>query len=185
MTRTMKKIGKCLSTFLTVILCAFVLAFLAGWLFGMQAFVVLSGSMEPTYPVGSLIVVRPIRSGQLHVGDPITFTLQGDMVVTHRISEIVIDEENGGGLRFRTKGDANETEDAGLVEPHNLIGVPVLCIPRLGYVMSYIKSPPGIFAIGLLCLLILVLNLLTDQPAKKPQKRGRHSPRPEEKTKER
>src|SRR6266498_1989012 len=64
-----------------------------------KALVVRSGSMEPTLPVGSLIVAK--KQSHYQVGDVITFK-QGNSFVTHRINNI----ENGA---FQTKGDANKT----------------------------------------------------------------------------
>ena len=62
-------------------------------LVGLEPYTVLSGSMEPTYPVGSLIYVKSVDPQDVTVGQPITFVLNEDLVVaTHRVVEI--DEEN-------------------------------------------------------------------------------------------
>ena len=50
--------------------------------FGYMPYVVLSGSMEPVYPVGSLIYVAPVDANSLEPGDAITFD-RNDAVVTH------------------------------------------------------------------------------------------------------
>ena len=70
------------------------------------AYVVLSGSMEPEIPTGSVVVVDG-RKKEWNPGDVITYR-RGNMVVTHRIVE---KSEEG----YCTKGDANAEEDAGIV----------------------------------------------------------------------
>lgn len=69
-------------------------------LIGMDVFVVQSGSMEPDYPVGSLVYVRETDASALEVGDVITFRLTGDTRATHRIVEI---RQEDGVTRFQTK----------------------------------------------------------------------------------
>ena len=96
----------------------------------------------------------------MHVGDPITFVLNEDLVVaTHRVIEI--DAENE---RFYTKGDANESADGSPVHFNNLIGVPVFTIPLLGYVANFVTNPPGMYialaGVAVLLLLTFVPDLI-------------------------
>ena len=112
---------------------------------GLQVFTVLSGSMEPTYHTGSLIYVKEVDPYTITEGQPITFMLDEDTVATHRVVGIVPDEEDPTVIRFRTKGDANDAEDGGLVHYKNVIGTPVFSIPYLGYVADYIQHPPGMY----------------------------------------
>lgn len=149
-------------------------------LVGLEPYTVLSGSMEPTYPVGSLIYVKSVDPQEVTVGQPITFVLNEDLVVaTHRVVEI--DEEN---QYFYTKGDANESVDGSPVYFKNLIGVPVFSIPYLGYVASYIQNPPGTYiaiALGAVFLLLLFLpdliRWMKDSPEEKSAKSsGREIP---------
>ena len=140
-----------------VILAVIVAVLLMGLrLFGYQVFNVVSGSMEPTYSVGDLIYVKEVDPELIQVGDPITFVLNEDLVVaTHRVIEI-----DGENRRFYTKGDANDTADAAPVHYNNLIGVPKLRIPLLGYVSNYIQHPPGSYiAVAIGALLIAAVFL--------------------------
>ena len=155
-----KKVWDAFTTILVV--CAVVLALLLAGarLVGLQVFTVLSGSMEPTYHVGSLIYVKDVDYRDLGSGDVITFMLSEDTVATHRIVEVVPDEEDPETIRYRTKGDANDVEDGGLVHYKNVIGTPVFTIPYLGYVASYIQNPPGTYiaiSAGAIFLLLLFL----------------------------
>lgn len=125
-------------------------------LFGILPFTVISGSMEPAYPTGSLIYVKPVQAQEIRVGDPITFRLEGGQAVaTHRV--ISIDEENGC---FQTKGDANDAADGQPVYYNQLIGTPIFSIPALGYVASFIAAPPGLYIALAGAVIIIVLTLL-------------------------
>ena len=93
MSRTIKKIWNIVSGIL-VGLAVFLAILLVGVrLVGFQVFSVLSGSMEPSYHVGSLIYVKKIDPQELKSGDVITFMLDEDTVATHRIVEMVPDEK--------------------------------------------------------------------------------------------
>ena len=82
------------STSIIVALAILLAVLLVGFrLFGFQIYTVLSGSMEPKYPVGSLVYVRKIEPEKLEVGDDISFLVSDKTVVTHRIVEILPDEE--------------------------------------------------------------------------------------------
>ncbi len=166
MPKNIKKIWDTVTTVLVVLVVIFAVFLMGSRLVGLQAFHVLSPSMEPTYRVGDLLYVKSVDPDSVKVGDPITFVLNEDLVVaTHRV--VAIDGEN---RHFTTKGDANETEDAAPVHFNNLIGVPVFSIPLLGYVSAYIQSPPGMYvAIGL-GVLLLGAVFLPDILAKKSKK---------------
>lgn len=126
-------------------------------LVGMDVYTVLSGSMEPEYPTGGLIYIKETDPMTLENGDVITFRMSGDTIATHRIVEIL--EENGTRA-FRTKGDANDVVDNGLVEPGRILGKVLLCIPQMGFLAAYIQSTSGRYAamaVGALLLLLLVL----------------------------
>ncbi|MBQ0037959.1 MAG: signal peptidase I [Clostridiales bacterium] len=131
-------------------------------LFGLQPFTVLSGSMEPTYKTGSIVYVKKVDYRSLAVGDPITFMLDEKTVATHRIVEIVPDEEEPDVVRYRTKGDNNDSVDGGLVHYKNVIGMPVFTIPYLGYAANYIQNPPGTYIVIAACAILGLLAFLPD-----------------------
>ncbi|MBQ3510439.1 MAG: signal peptidase I [Peptococcaceae bacterium] len=185
-----KKILKILNGVSTGLVAAVViLAFLlVGVRFiGFDVYVVLSGSMEPTYQTGSLIYVKEVDPMTLENGDPVTFRVSEDTLVTHRIVEVVPDTENPNNQYFRTKGDANEMEDGSLVACNQVVGKPVFSIPQLGYLASYIQQPPGMYiavsvAAGLMLFVLLTDSLAgeSDKPQKK-KKRKENENEPEEK----
>ena len=159
---TFKKVWDIVTTILVGIVLVFALLLVGARLIGFNVFTVLSGSMEPTYHTGSLIYVKDVDYTELEAGDVITFMLSEDMVATHRIVGVVPDEEDPSVLRYRTKGDANEAEDATLVHYKNVIGTPVFTIPYLGYVTSYIQSPPGSYVAVAVASFVLLLAFLPD-----------------------
>lgn len=167
---TNKKFRIALKIFSTVLVIAIIAAaLLLGGIriFGVEVYTVLSGSMEPEYQTGSLIYVIPVDEEDLEVNDVITFRLSGSTIATHRIIEIVPDEADPSVMLYRTKGDANEVADGRLVSYGDIIGTPVLHIPRLGIIANQIQSPPGIYyaiACGAaVILLVLIIDMVTDE----------------------
>jgi len=175
MSKTAKRIWNWFTTVLVAVIVILAMLLVGARLIGLQVFTVLSGSMEPTYHVGSLIYVKDVDPLELESGDVITFLLDEDTVATHRIVEVVPDETDPTVVRFRTKGDANDAEDGSLVHYKNVIGSPVFTIPKLGYVANYIQNPPGTYiaisAGAILLLLVFLPDLFgSDDDNEKKQK---------------
>ena len=84
-------------------------------LFGIQRYVIVSGSMTGTYDRGSVVFDQVVPVASLKVGDVITYRPPAgagpDHLVTHRIAAITADPS--GGRVFRTKGDANRSPTRG------------------------------------------------------------------------
>lgn len=181
----LKKILNTLTTIIVVMVVILAILLVGVRLFGLQVYSVLSGSMEPEYPVGSLIYVKEVDYKELKVGDPITYLLDEDTVVTHRIIEILIDEEDSNTIRYFTQGDANGIPDATSVHYKNIIGTPVFTIPYMGYVSNYIQNPPGMYiaisAGAILLMLVFLPDLFSDdksnkkQPAREKEEPSHHS----------
>ena len=160
-----KKLWNGLTTVLVALVVILAILLVGVRLVGLTPYVVLSGSMEPTYHTGSLLYVKSVDPQDLQVGDPITFMLNEDTIATHRVVEVVPDEDDPSVLRFRTKGDANESVDGSLVHYKNVIGTPIFTIPYLGYVASFIQNPPGMYyaiAFGVVLLAMVFLPGLLD-----------------------
>lgn len=164
MKKTARIILKSLNTLIVAMIVLFAVLLVGVRAVGFKLFTVLSGSMEPAYPTGSLIYVKETDPSTLEAGDVITYHLSGNTTATHRIVEVLPDETGDGILRFRTKGDANEDVDPQPVSSDKLIGKPVFMIPYLGYVANYIQAPPGSYAMfgigGALLLFVFVTDSL-------------------------
>ena len=162
MRKTIKRIWNWISSILVAAVVLLAVALVGVRIVGLQPYVVLSGSMEPTYPVGSLIYVKSADYKQLKVGDPITFLVSEDTVATHRIIEVLPDEDDPNTIRCFTQGDANDAPDGSSVHYKNIIGKPVFSIPYLGYVSNYIQAPPGKYVAISGCALLMLLVFLPD-----------------------
>lgn len=125
---------------------------LAFYLQGYRVYVVHTGSMEPDYMPGDIVVDKP-ASGSYHKGEVITFlhSAYADDVVTHRVYGITAQ-----GL-IRTKGDANRTPDAWYIRPNQVEGQALFKVPDLGYVFAYFREPTGVasLATGLFAIVLL------------------------------
>lgn len=123
-------------------------------LFGFQSFVVVSGSMTPSMPVGSIVYTQ--KGSPINVGDVITFE-RNNIKVTHRVIDIT--DKNGKSVSslvspipgapnpteifYKTKGDANNAADSDLVPASKVVGKAFVNMPAIGKVSSYLKTLPG------------------------------------------
>ena len=121
---------------------------------GYKPFIVLSGSMEPTILTGDLVLTKEIAAETIAKNDIITFKIDKDTVVTHRVTEVVNED---GALSFLTKGDANTGSDASVVKPENLEGKYLGRVGGLGRFAMFLQTPIGmlIFVVTPLCLFIV------------------------------
>jgi signal peptidase I len=111
----------------------------AAWLLGWQLQHVESGSMEPTYPVGSLLVTAQVDPTTVQVGMPIVFEdpREPGRLVTHRVVGLT----PGTELAFLTRGDANATNDQTPI-PAQLVRARVLWhVTLLGAVLDWLQFP--------------------------------------------
>ncbi|QZY28762.1 signal peptidase I [Nocardioides coralli] len=128
----------------TVVASAVLLALavpIAPRILGWDIMIISTPSMEPTYPVGTLTFVKPVTAADVEVGTPLVFTspTTSTATVTHRVVELVPVE---GVQHFRTQGDANDTADAGLVPPRDVVGEVAFDVPRLGWVVDRLQRDP-------------------------------------------
>lgn len=179
MGKTIKKILNVISTILVAIVVVLALLLVGARFIGLNVYTVLSGSMEPTYHVGSLIYVKDVDTDELKAGDVITYMLDEDTIVTHRIADVIPDETDPSIIRFQTKGDANDSVDGSLVHYKNVIGTPVFSIPKLGYLANYIQKPPGryiaISAGAIILLLVFLPDLFSDDDKSEKKKKKQNN----------
>jgi signal peptidase I len=101
-------------------------------LLGTQTYTVLTGSMQPGMPPGTLVGVRETPIEQIRVGDVITYQLRpGEPeVVTHRVVGVTMADD--GTTTLTTRGDANNVSDPPVLAVQ-VRGVVVYAVPFLGY----------------------------------------------------
>lgn len=122
--------------------------------------IVKSGSMEPTIPTGSLVIVKPMQN--YGINDVITFgaDTKTEIPTTHRIIGYESDAE--GRSLYRTKGDANEDQDANPVQRGEVIGKVVFHLPYVGFVLDFARQPLGFaLLIGVPAALVIIEELFT------------------------
>lgn len=151
---------------ITIIITIMVIAILICKLIGFTPYVVLGSSMEPAYKKGSLIYVKPVKPTEIKVDDTITYVANKNLdIATHRVIEI--DTEN---MKFYTKGDKNETVDVEPVHFSNVIGIPIIVIPYLGYLIEYSFKVPGLYVTILVFVSIIVMLLIPSKKQKSENK---------------
>lgn len=129
-------------------------------LFGYQIYGILTDSMEPVYPAGSVVYVKPASPEEIQVGDAITFRLGTgtDVTATHRVTEIDTEQQ-----QFITKGDANASSDVEPVPFSQLVGKVTGKLPWLGRFSACLHSPEGIAA----CIVVFAAALMMWKTAEK------------------
>lgn len=115
--------------------------------FGYAQLTVISGSMEPTFSAGDILIIH--REESYQVGDVISFWDEGGLT-THRII-------GQGSEGFTTKGDFNNAEDSRPVTANEIAGRVVLVIPLAGQLILFLRTPLGFLLLLLLGLLLLFL----------------------------
>ena len=188
--KALKRIWNVISMLLVIAMVILAILLVGVRVIGLTPYSVLSGSMEPTYHVGSLIYVKDIDPADIEVGDPITFVVNEDLLLaTHRVVDIevlttkeeeVLDEngqpvldEDGNPVTeevtleeptyyYQTKGDANEDVDGTPVHYKNVVGTPVFSIPYLGYLSSWLQTRKGMTMGISIALVLLILTFLPD-----------------------
>lgn len=103
-----------------------------------QLMVVLTNSMEPKIPAGSILFVK--KDYFYQTGQAIAFTNQKKIPVVHRIINKVQTPE---AILYQVKGDRNDTADDELVSKSQIQGREIFTIPYLGKLSLFLKTPQG------------------------------------------
>jgi signal peptidase len=107
--------------------------------------------MEPTIPVGSMVILSPVAANDIHVGDIIAYN-NGNVEICHRVIAL----EEGSPVRFIMKGDRNGSPDGIPVAPDKVTGKLVVVVPLAGYLVHFMKTPLGLFLTVMLPLLFII-----------------------------
>ncbi|WP_308467453.1 signal peptidase I [Rathayibacter soli] len=125
---------------LTLVLAFAAILIVVPWVAGATPMTILTSSMEPTLPPGTLIVVKPEPISDIRIGDVMTYQFESGKpaVVSHRvISESV---RADGARTFITKGDNNAVADPNPVVAGQVRGVVWYSIPWIGYASTAING---------------------------------------------
>lgn len=101
---------------------------------------VTSGSMEPTFSAGDMLISTPIPAADITVGDIITAPDAAGRLVTHRVTS-VNDGTAPGNRLITMQGDANKAQD---ISPYLLEEALQMrwVIPHGADVMAFLTTPP-------------------------------------------
>ncbi len=144
-----------------LLLAALAAVLVAKLLFGVEMRAVLTPSMEPELPVGSLLIIKPTAYEDIKIGDDITFVRDKKLtVVTHRVIEK--DDET---KHLTTQGIANNTADAPTIY-ENVIGKVVFHIPLVGYLIMWTSDLKGKIICGIIIAALVALSILLSETEK-------------------
>ncbi|QZQ54661.1 signal peptidase I [Curtobacterium sp. TC1] len=107
---------------------------------GSMPLTVLTQSMEPTLPPGTLLVVRPTAVDDIEVGDVVTYQIVSGQpaVISHRV--VSVSSASNGERTFVLKGDNNAEADPHPVSAAQIRGVVWYSIPELGVVNQLVNG---------------------------------------------
>lgn len=117
---------------------------------GVEAYTILSGSMEPTLYTGDLVLVST-KETEIQRDDMIAFRM-GENIVVHRVIDV------REGEQYVTKGDANQQADLDLVEKDQVIGKVWIVLRILKGIWLFFSSGARFWAIAIL----VVLNIMAE-----------------------
>lgn len=172
MMKLISKIVQICSWFVYMIIIA-VLLLIAPIVIGDMPVRILSGSMEPAYPVGSITYYHQNANFEdFAVGDAVTFLFgDGGSLATHRI--IAIDESSRS---FTTKGDSNNSQDASQLPFERVKGKTAsFAIPYAGFLVAFFQKWYVIASMAV----IFILNFLLGGDNNKSREKPEISERPE------
>lgn len=107
---------------------------------GATPYTVLTSSMKPGLPPGTLVVSRPTDVDDIGIGTIVTYQLRSGEpeVVTHRV--VAVRTNLRGEVEFQTQGDANSAPDASWVRPEQIRGSLWYAVPQLGRVNTMLSG---------------------------------------------
>ena len=146
-----------LGTILLIVVIAACIPLTVPRLMGYQIYTVVTGSMEPEIPVGSMVYVKSINPKELQEKDVVAFYGGRDTnaIITHR----VVDNNEISG-QITTKGDANKTEDMNPVSYSDVIGIVEYTIPKAGALAQAFTSSQGKIAAACVVGAAVILHIV-------------------------
>lgn len=105
-----------------------------------------TGSMTPAIPQGSIALVHKMSATEIAIGDVVTVDREGQLPVTHRVTEV--HPQTDGEVLLAMKGDANPNPDPGMYRVSEVREV-VWHAPGLAKVIVKMSSPYVLGAITL------------------------------------
>lgn len=94
-------------------------------IFGYRIFRVITGSMEPEYEVGTVVISKEVKASDIKVGDDIVYLGKygeyNGRIIMHQV--IAIDEKDNGELNFHAAGLYNTSIEDPQISESQIYGV--------------------------------------------------------------
>ena len=140
--------------------------------FSYRIFTVVTGSMEPKYNIGDVLIAKEKDPSEIKVGDAISYLAMRDEirgnVVTHQVVSITQDEN--GKYLFHSKGLVNLVEDP-VVHEDQLFGVVVYKTKLLSFVKKMVSTDLGMILFVVIPILYIIVSEMIAFLMEKEEKR--------------
>lgn len=177
--KVFKIIKTTIKTFVIMILIAFILVVCLQRfsnnkisIFNYRMFTVVTGSMEPKYTVGDVLISKEVEPSTIKVGDVVTYLgTKGDFygkVITHQV--VSITKGTDGKYIYKTKGLANLVEDPSITEDQ-LYGVVIYRSIILSLVYKIVATNIGFYLFIIVPLLYVIGSEIISSLLRKEEKR--------------
>ena len=145
--------------------------------FDYRMFTVISGSMEPKYNIGDILVAKEVDSSEIKVGDAISYLgNKGDFkdkIITHEVTKIEKDEN--GKYSFRTKGIKYGVEDVYEVSEDQIYGVVVYKTILLSFMYKLISTPIGLLIFVVIPIVYIIVSEIISTLLEKEEERRKRN----------
>ena len=151
--KTLGRIISLIGLLLILLVMIVCLPMTAPRLMGYDVYAIISGSMEPALPVGSLVYAKGVDPIALTPGTVIVFGSGAgtDDAITHRVVE-----NNRENRELVTRGDANADNDVSPIPYDNVIGQVTAFVPILGKFLPALSTTTGkLYLLGVLAAGVL------------------------------
>lgn len=130
--------------------------------FGFRIFNIVSGSMNPDYEVGDILISKTTEPQNIKVGDDIVYVgeklnLQGK-IITHRV--VSVSQEDGKYI-FKTKGIANEEQDP-TISQEQIYGKIIYKAHILSFISKVINNIYAFYFFIFIPLSIIIIKKIRD-----------------------
>ena len=171
-----------MSGLLAVIVGVGVLAIVVPAVTGSTALTVLSSSMEPNLPPGTMVVIRPADPADIKPGMVVTYQIASGepAVVTHRVTQSLLTVD--GERLFITQGDANPSADPNPVREVQIRGTVWYAIPVVGWAALAFQGEQRVIVITVVVIALFgyALWAFISSAIEKSRERKRLAPTPPE-----
>jgi signal peptidase len=129
-----------------IVLAVMVVAVILPKVTGATPLTVLTSSMEPGLPPGTLLIIEQVDTDDLVIGDVVTYQIESGQpaVVTHRLTAVT--SSSDGDRTFTFQGDNNDSPDPPVIEDQ-IQGRLWYSLPWIGYLSTFINGPSRVWVL--------------------------------------